>query len=235
MIPTFDLSRLPPAAVSIRLAGASIESPRAVSGMTGAIDFSGGGFWVVKLSRIQMFSDPAVHRTWLALDAMLSGGVSKIVIPFPVDIAQPGAVAGEDGIVGPVPHSDGKFYLGGAGHTSPASLAVFGVSAASGDATVTLRHIHGAQPCQGASFGVYHRSYGWRAYRIVSVDSSVGDLHTVWIRPPLRASVAVGQSVDWYRPRCVMRIGASQPLGWEVSGFWKGTPDITFVEAMERV
>lgn len=234
-IPTFDLSLLPPAALSLRLVGGAIESPRAVSGLTGAIDLSGGGFWTLKLSRVQLFADPAGHRAWLMLDGLLANGVGKVIVPTINDLAMPGAAAGVSGAVGPVPHSDGAMFSDGGGHLGSRVVGEFAAAAARGAATVSLRLLTGGPLVWGVDFSLRHPAKGWRRYRVTEIDSVDGDVWTVGIRPPLREAVPVGQFCDWWRPRCVMRLPAGQSLGWEPEKFWHSTPDVTLVEAMEDV
>lgn len=232
MIPTFDLSLLPPAAVSLRLVGGAIESPRALSGRTGAIDFSGGGFWTLKLSRVQLFADPAMHRAWLELDGLLSGGVGRVIVATINDLVMPGAVAGVEGAVRGVTHSDAALFADGSGHVGSRVVGEFAEAAALGAATLRLR-VFGGLGLTTSSFGTRHPTKGWRHYRIIAIDSVDGDVWTVGIRPPLREATPVGQFCDWWRPRCVMRLQAGQQMGWEPEKFWRSTPDVTFVEAME--
>ena len=235
MIPTFDLSLLPPSGISLKLAGSAIESPRALSGITGAIDFSAGGFWMLKLKRIQMLADPEQHRAWLELDGLLTGGVAKVYVATPNDVVVPGVAARSRGNVERIRNSDGSSFDDGGQHAASKCIGEFAASASVGSATVQIRVLTGQSLRGGAMFGVWHPTMGWRMHRIVSVDSTVGDVATVWVRPPLRAQVGQGQMVDFYRPRCLMRLQAGQSLGWEPDAKWESTPDVTFVEAMEGI
>lgn len=231
-IPTFDLSLLPPAEISVDLVGSAVMSPRAVSGAAAAMDFSGGGFWKVELKRVQIFADSVSHREWCRLSALLAGGVRRIVVPLITDITAPTIIGIDGPVITGIPYDDGTYHSDGAGHLSAAALAVVATDTVRGAGTIAIRMLNGGTLFGGETFSIHHLTRGWRAYRVVEVDSIVDSVHTVAIRPPLRDVAPAGATVDFWRPRVTMTLPAGVTMPWAPSGFWKFTPDVTFVEAL---
>lgn len=227
---TWDLSVLPVAGISHSFAGGSIEAPRSQSGLTQVIDLAGGGFWQLKLSRVQMFASEQQHRLYLRYRMVLDGGVGKIVIPLINDLVAPPVMTG-------VPFADGAVHSDGAGHTSSSVVAEFAEDAAVGAGTVTLRVRSGYVPLHDRIFGVLGPLKGWRSYQtgeaddiVALVDGSV--LVTAPVRPTLREAISAGTPVDFRRPRCVFRLPAGAAMPWEPEKYWSFMPTITFLEAM---
>jgi hypothetical protein len=69
---SYELLR-PAEQMEIDLVGSAVEGGRGLSGIGGAINTSGGGFWQVKLA-VDLF-EKAEHRFWNKLSGILSGGV----------------------------------------------------------------------------------------------------------------------------------------------------------------
>lgn len=239
MIPTFDLSLFPPGSISLKLVGGAVESPRALSGLSGAIDFAAGGSWSLKLKKIMILADPRQHRAWLALDGILAGGVAKVNVATVSSIAMPGATPGasrgDTGFVSSIRHEGGVPFSNGAGHSASVCLGEFAAAAEEGAATVKIRILTGQEVVPGPMFGTFDPVKGWRMYRILAVDSVSDGVATVWIRPPLRAGAPAGRLIDFDKPRCVMRLPAGQSLGWEPEADWRFSPDVTLVEAMDAI
>ena len=93
---TFDLKRAPPGRMSApRIVGASIEAGISQSGISSAVDISGGGLVAIKYSNIQLKNSDATQlKYWNQLRGQLVGGVRQITVPFMVDFLQPRPAVG---------------------------------------------------------------------------------------------------------------------------------------------
>lgn len=226
--PTWSLRELPPAKILHDLVGSSIEAPRSLSGLTQAIDFSGGGYWRLDMKAVQIHNEVG-HRAWLRWRNRLNGGVGTVVVPLLNDIVM---VGGEN-----VPFSDGTLHSDGTGHRGADIIAAIGAAAAKNAGTVQILVLAAARALLEADmFSIRHPTKDWRAYAITSIDTVVdvpaGKLYTVGIRPTLREAITAADFVDFWRPRCLMRLSAGKTMAWEPEKFWISRPDVSFVEAL---
>jgi hypothetical protein len=229
--PTWDYNLLPFAGFESDIVGSVISGPKSVSGITSVIDFSGGGMWTVKLSRVQVYSAPS-HLFWNRLRTMLAGGVRRINIPFQTDLLIPATT-----IQTTSTFSDASTFSDG---------SVFSQDTVSGsvtgaqplyDGTISLTVVNGKPLLGGETFSILHATKGNRVYQISDIDSQTTDgngnpVYVVGIRPTLREATADGTPIEFVRPMCSMRLPAGATMPWSPQHYWEFTPDVTFIEDM---
>lgn len=233
--PLYDFTALPPRRITVDLVGSSIEGGRALSGATQAISFSGGGFWRVDYPQL-VVRKPWQHRYWKWLRNYLAGGVNPIIVPIWTDYVAPfGSGHAQHGI----PHSDDSFFSDDAGYESGGIEANLTGTAPLHATSIALHMTTGRRLEAGDSFSIEHPTMGWRYYSIVSVDTPIptdpaGDDtdYTLTIVPPLREATTSGTVVEFYRPKCTMRLMPGTSLAWDTSTTpWLSEPDISFCES----
>lgn len=227
MIVTFDIGILKPGNLSLDLMGTSVESGRSMSGITGAIDYSAGGFWGVEYKNI-FIETRLQHVYWSYLRNNLSGGVTKV----DVQIEQRGSapLPGSVESVYPLFGDDATFDDNSTFETGSVTAFV-GADAETGDGTVSINMIEAAALIGGETFGVYHPTAGWRTYSVSEIDAVSGTVYTLGIRPPLRGTMAAGDVVEFLKPKCSMRLMPSTKLPAEIKPPWHNTASASFVEA----
>jgi hypothetical protein len=235
--PIYDLGLLPPGKMELDIVGTSIESGRSQSGITGAIDFSGGGLWTCRYSQIYVFGSQQ-HLYYQYLRNYLRGGVRSIIVPFLNDFVAPTPIVAGP-ISTPVRFSDTTTFSDTSTFSQDAIAAVMVGNAAANATTITIQVQVGGALRGGETFSINHFSPKWqRAYGISELDSftapdSNGAVnYTVAITPPLRAAVADGTSLEFSRPECVMRLMAGgSGMPWTVEKYWQGVFDLQFIES----
>lgn len=239
MTPIYDLGMLPPGRMEIDLAGSSIESGRSLSGITGAIDMSGGGLWTVRYSQVMVFGAPQ-HLYYQYLRNYLRGGVRSIIVPMLTDYVAPTPVAGGPLFVTTTFSDSSLFSDSSSFGQSTISAAMEGAQAQNAT-TIQLKIIAGGLLQGGETFSIDHLSPKWhRCYGISEIDS-VGTpdangaiIYQVAITPPLRAAVADQTSLEFARPKCLMRLAAGGGgMPWAVQQYWQGLFDIQFIESFQ--
>lgn len=198
----YDLCKLTPSEISIDVVGVAVEGGRSLSGVTKVINYSGGGFVAVEYGGIQLMGR-AAHKEWNRLGATLNGSVATVQLPLWADVV--GAFNGSDlpaGGPGGVPNPT----LGG----SATLLA--------GETIIRINFGGTSVVVEGGEwFAINHGgALGLRAYRVVEAIVSAPP-NPYRITPPLRASVAVGAVLDFWRPQCLMRLKPGTSLPWTFS------------------
>lgn len=225
----FDYTILRPGSMSFDILGSSIESGRSMSGITGAIDYSAGGFWSVEYKNIYIETREQ-HVYWSYLRNNLSGGV----VPINVPIDQHGSAP----IPGDVPRvtstfDDGVSFSDGASMTAGTITAFSSADFDAGASTIKIDVVEGGQIVGGETFSLSHYDKGWRAYSISEVDDIDGTVYTVGIRPPLRDSIYVGDVCEFIDPKCKMRLAPGSKIPMEAKPPWHNpSASISFLEYM---
>lgn len=202
--------------LELDIAGASIETPRAISGNYGAIDMTGGGYWTAR-GTVDLFTD-AAHRAWMKLKAYLDGGVGVVDLPLNTE---------KFGLVPDPSETITQF--------------IFNNTASEGDTSVTLRVTstpnHGNVLTSGMIFGVHHSSIRSKAYIIRDVtdvtemtDRTIFDVN---IRPPLRFDTP-SSTVANLSPLVQMRLMGGTSLPWPVMGneYHRARASFSMIEAI---
>lgn len=210
----YDHCVLTPSEVSIDVVGIGIDGGRSLSGISKVINYTGGGFVAVTYGGINLVTRDD-HKAWNRMAGMLSGSVRTAIVPLWADI-----VAARD---------SGGNAMGDSG--GPANPTVGG--AATFLAGSTLIKIAGDMGLiQGGEwFAIDHGSpLEWRAYRVIEVVAGTPTQYR--IAPPLRADIDPGEVLDFWRPKCLMRLqpGANVPWTFAAPGGLT-TVDVSFVEA----
>lgn len=213
----YDLCALTPSEVSMDVVGVSIEGGRSLSGVTQAIDYSGGGFIAATYGGINI-GTRSQHRYWSKLGANLNGSVTPIIVPLWTDYIAPRNAAGlpPGGIeFGGIPHSDDSLFHDAVGYSQRFADAVLGGAGAAVNAAQLVITMPAGFALEGGEwFAIQHPVRNWRAYRIKEVVSVLGQAFTCIIGPPLREAVTAGEAVIFTRPKCLMRLPAGETLPW---------------------
>lgn len=215
----------------IRVVGSEIDGGTSLSGLSDPIQIDGGGYWQADFSGADFGGvsddDRAATLAWRAINAGLSGGVSAVVL-FCDRHHQPVGAAAYVPHSDDTPFDDGSEYLSGG--ASATVTAVVNGQAGGLNATVIEVDITSERPLIGGEkFTHVHATWLDRAYEIRKIETITGGLRLTF-QPPIRGGIAVGDSLDFDNPRCLMR-RSSQPTNALSLGLYS-TASITFVEDM---
>ena len=83
---TFPTHLFRPANVQLRRSGMALTGGESLSGQTDMIRTDGGGYWIVNMSGIELFTPDAI-RAWRAWEDHLDGGVEPVLVPV-ADVRQ---------------------------------------------------------------------------------------------------------------------------------------------------
>jgi hypothetical protein len=177
---------------NIRRVGNVSDGGTSLSGVSEEIEADGGGFLQADFGD-GFTLDKTTGNAWRALSDA-DAGEAYVVLLCAERLFQPvGALA-------TVRHSDATpfsditpYTSSGADYTTTANAPLRAISLQiSGAAELPL--------IGGELFSIEHPTWGWRAYRVRSID---GD--TISFRPPLREAVIAGTELEFDTPRCQMR------------------------------
>jgi hypothetical protein len=237
---------LPPAAhlarsLSWKPMRQTIRAPRSLSGATQRANMNGGTFlWMATFSEATLRTNRD-HRQISALEAILDGGVTRIIvprcdprlIPWPVVNGKPVTS------IPTVPHDDGTYWSDGTGYAGSAIVASLAQPAAAGATQVTLQIDRAGPFMAGEPFSIKHPVQSWRLYtiaQIVSADAGVvegsaaGEM-VVKIRGPLWEAVSAGTAAEFDHPRCTMVLRDVEDFSLTVEGWKWGQAGFVFLEA----
>jgi hypothetical protein len=230
---TFDLNLLPPGQMEMpRILASAIGGGQTASGIISNADMSGGGLVAVTYSNVQLGNaNQGAMRYWNRLASALAGGVRPIIVPMLVDWIQPVARPFGTGLT---PFSDGALFSDGSEFYSPPVTGTIMAGATVGAGTISVLVIGGSGILEGGEWlGINHSVKGNRVYNVVDVDGYDVDgdgnrIYTIGIRPTLRQALLGGEPVDWWRPKCVMKL--AKPIVTSVEKYWWSTPSIELIE-----
>lgn len=194
MADTFPTARFGFMQQEIDIERAVLEGGEAIAGGSDVIATDGGGRVFADFSDGSLV-DRATVLAWRALLAILEEGVTPMVVPFCDRRHQP--YGGEHRVTygDGTTHSDGTLIAGGGPSASASADAPLRATSLAFSGAF-------AQPLIGGEwFSIEHPTKGWRAYKVRTVDADAG---TLTFRPPLREAVAVGETIDFANPRCLM-------------------------------
>jgi hypothetical protein len=232
-IEEFNLTLCPPGGLSFDIVGAAIEAPRSVSGITGAVDFSGGGFVTAKYTKISLGNrNGDALRYWSRLGALLAGGVQPIIVPLLTDFIAPAFT----GLALPATFGDAATFGDGSTFAQSPIGAWAGADAKLAAGLMSIKLQAGCVLQGGEWFSVLHPALHHRVYRIRRIDAvsaADGDgavTYTAAIRPTLRQAIAAGDTLEFVRPKCLMRLAPGASLPFEAEGYWISKPEVSFLE-----
>lgn len=186
--------------VNIRRVGHVVDGGTSLSGLTDEQEIDGGGYFQGDFSNGSTNTKTA-GNAWRVLSDADAGEPFNVVLCAERRF-QP---------VGPsilVPHSDdtsfdddSEYVSGGADYATTADAALRATS-------LSMSGTSEKPIIGGELFSIQHPTWGWRVYRIRSVDGA-----NISFRPPLREAVPAGTQLEFDTPRCQMVV--------------QGTPDNT--------
>lgn len=214
----FDL--LPPAKERWRLTAVALHGGVSVAGASSLARTDGGGFWMCWMDNIELINRQQIKAA-RALEAVLDGGVSSIIVPAFEWAFSPELVTHADGS----PFSDGSQY-----QTSPVEAGV--MAAAPLRATVLEAGFVGGVPLEaGERFSILHPNRNKRLYTVARVLASSGGEYRIEIRPPLREAVTKDADMDFADPGCLMRLANPDDFLGAIDAHHESTANAVWVEA----
>jgi hypothetical protein len=206
--PTWDEATFPPCdEITTDIVGTAIEGARSLSGLTGALDISGGGFWRVDWG-IDLGTE-SQQRAFNRMAARLNGSVRTVNVTFLTD-----NLVAFDTSLSVATTDDRDLNEGTIKFAVPSTALLEG----------------------GETFSINHPTRGWRAYRIAEIDSITGTstkTYTVGIRPPLREATDSGTALEWALPRCLMRLMPGTTMSLRITPVNRVQQTVSFIEAFE--
>jgi hypothetical protein len=179
----------------------TLSGGTSLSGQVDLVVTDGGGVVAVEFSDPDL-AEPDALNAWSAIDTVSDGGAHPFIVPLTDakhqqfgDITTP--IGGfpwweEADFADTEPHAS----LNG-GAALRATLLTVDVSKLSGQ----LHH--------GIWLSIDHDTWRHRAYRIAEIRSDDGLEAVLSIRPPLREATAADTPVEFYDPKCTMRVDGS--------------------------
>lgn len=235
--PTLAANFLAPLRTTFDVMGSSVDGGRNGAGESQTIEMSGGGLVTATYEDCKI-KDPEQYEYVNWLGARLNGSFRFINVPIITDWFGPFPKIGglPTPIVTGIPHSDGALFSDTSGYSQ---ATVWGeITAASGlNAGIISMRVYGLnRPLRWSDwFSILHPTKGWRAYRYWDVlareDGADYADYTLAISPPLREAVAVGDRVEFARPRFVAKFKADFTLPSVVEAFFVTQQTIQFSEA----
>lgn len=232
---TLNLDFLKMAKVSFDIVGNAQDGARNGLGQSLSMDTSGGGIVTASIENCFVHHpEEFEYISWVAAHCNGSTRFINVSIwndwigPFPTVDGIPQTV-----ITG-IPHSDGSLFNDGAGYSQNTVYATVTDNAALHATTISMQLFGAAKKLWLSGwFSIQHPTKGCRAYRYRKVVSGTLEtpIYTLVFDPPLREAVTIGTSVEWVRPKCVMKFPAEFTLPWEIEGFQRASPSMKFVEA----
>lgn len=209
---TWPWELFPPSTEGWRLTGVALNGGITVSSITRLARTDGGGLWTCRSGEIDLWTRGQIKAA-RALDALLDGGVTNIVVPsfeYPFQPRPLDFTGSPD-----VPHSDGSPFDDGGLYSGRTMEVVLAQDAPLRATTLRLLPLSLGPLEGGESFTIDHAVRGPRKYlvgQVFPVDGDPDGAIDITFRPPLREAVLAGIDVDFDHPRCVMRL--ANPNDW---------------------
>ena len=195
-----------PSDMKTRLSAQVQAGSPSLSGLTQSARTDGGGFWMSDLTGITLYTPELVlcARAWAA---MLDGGATEFVLPL-WDLAQaprPYVGGGRRMLPGrPAPSTD--YFNQDPSFGQPMMVAQVSGAQPLRSTTLGIRMVMGSQLRGGEHFSINDPTLGWRLYRVGQITGTAYGIQTCSIRPPLRAPVTNGQTLEFDVPRYQAKI-----------------------------
>lgn len=234
-VPTLEIDFLKPRKLTYDIVGSGMDGARNGVGQSISMDTSGGGVITCTVENCFLHY-PEEHEYINWLGAELNGSFRFVNVPIWTDWIGPFPLVNgvQTAIINGITHSDGALFSDGSGYSQATVTAVVTEDAALYDSTIKMT-LSGATRALWKSgwFSISHPTKGNRAYRYRKVVSGTLEdpLYTLVFTPPLREAVTAGTTVEWARPKCVMKFPIGFTLPWEIEGFQETNPSMKFIEA----
>lgn len=207
---------LPATSFAMNPAPRNARGGSSVSGGISTVSASDAGYWVATMGNVSI-RDANGRKLWRALQVMLEGGLTPILIPTCAD-GQPGYAVK----LPAVPHSDGAYFSDNTGYVSGKNSVTLSASAPRRAAQLSIAIAYTSAPLEpGMQFSI-----GERLYRIRQIIDDT----TIKIWPPLREAVSAGDYLEFDYPVCRMRLASDSAMDIEFELRRFGNPSVQFVE-----
>ncbi|ULK98839.1 hypothetical protein [Bradyrhizobium sp. I71] len=225
------------------LAGVAVAGGAIASGVGTLTRSDGGGYWTCQMSEIglsgrsgQAVPDRGRDRQristllWRAVRQVAAGGVTNLIVPRNDALFRPWPEGTAQAPV-ELPHSDGAWFSDDAGYYQPTIDIVAAGAAALRATSLEIEIANSGALLGGESFSIEHPTWGWRLYEIATVDMVSDGEATITFNPPLREAVASGESLEFDRPRCLMRLAQPSSMDLRIVPWTFNSASVDFVEA----
>lgn len=234
-VPTLYVDFLEPESMRFGTSGNAMDGGRNGLGESISIEMSGGGLVTGAYLNCNIYL-PEQNEYINYLAARLNGGFRAIDVPIKTDGVGPFVTL--DRYMQPIirtTHSDGSPHSDGAPYSQPSVYGQFAEDAPLNAGIVKIRLFGAARELRWSDwFSVDHSMKGNRAYRywqVIAKSDEDNPVYTLAVTPPLRQAVTAGEFAEFVRPTCVMKFKTGFSLDWDVSGFYRASPSLQFVEA----
>lgn len=230
-LPVFPHNLMRENSILFELTAQVISAGTTASGVMPLTRTDGGGIWKATLSDVPLMTADHV-RAWRAFAATCEGGATPIILEMcdkryaPVPI-----VSGHPLTSASVPHSDDSVHDDGTPYDGFVAGAVIGDGYALRSTSILILLDNDVMLRGGEHFSIDHGDpLSHRLYRVASVIQT-DDGPLCEIRPPLRAGVNLGTTLNFDHPKCVMRLATPDAMDLALTQRKFGNPSASFVEA----
>lgn len=207
---------------NIRRVGNILDGGSSIDGTSNETETDGGGYLLADFSD-GFTNTKQTGNAWRALTDMDAG--EKVIVMLCAERRfQP------VGAVQKVTHDDSTPFDDGTLYTSPGAQYETTADAALRATSLTISGASELALIGGELFSIQHPNWGWRAYRVRSVDPQDDGLILITFRTPLREAVTAGTPLEFDTPRCQMALAAKVDNTTDLGR--TGTCAISFKEDM---
>lgn len=204
---------------------------KTLSGVVPIVRVDGGGLWALTMDEIQASTEDQV-RTWRAIEAMLDGGATAMVVPMREERFFPApTVSGARLLSNEATNSDDSPLDDDTPYEGSVVNAVLQEGAALRATSIKITISAGAALRGGELFSIRHPVHLDRTYRVASVTAQNNSYTEVTIRPPLREAVTLGTWCNFDYPCCVMQLAEPSAMRLALERRFHGSGSITWVES----
>ena len=184
------------------------------------------GFWVMNLEGFKIHT-PDQIREWRGLMAALNGIIREVIIG-PFDERQAPRLPGQPAVLHDIPHGDWSYFDDEAGYAQSNIEVELAEDAALRATSLTATIVSAGPLRRGMYFSIGNRMYIITSPPVVDEDEA-----TFSFMPPLRADVEAGATLEFARPRALMRLADPMQGRMPVDMGRFADPAIQLVESLE--
>ena len=191
----------------------TLSGGTSLSGAADLIATDGGGVVTVEFTDPDLV-DPDAANAWSAIDVVSDGGAHAFIVPLTdAKHQQFGEITTP---VGGFPWWDEADFADTEPHALLNASAALRATTLVVDVSALSGRLH-----EGIWLSIDHGAWRHRAYRIAEIVADDGLEATIKVRPPLREATAQDTAVEFYDPKCTMRVDGSmrapRSMGWASS------------------
>lgn len=197
-----------------RLAPRNLRSAASVAGRS-QVSSSNAGIWTMTLGGIAIRNENQ-RKVWNALEILLEGILNPVLVPMcrgdqPYTSAADYVTVPHDDLM---PFDDDTEYVGTVIDVTSGGAAIGATSM-----TVTINSAGTLIPGNGFSFG------DGEFHKIRTIDGTA-----MTFRPPLRATLLAGTSLEFDDPVCRMRLASDREMSVDLDLRRFGSPTVNLIE-----